>query len=164
MREGQQKIAVYPGSFDPITNGHIDVIVRALHIFDSLIIGVTKNPEKKPTFPIDKRLKMIKESTKHLPNVTVETFDGLLVEFARKKKAQAVIRGMRALSDFDYEFQMALTNRKLDPEFETIFLMTDANYSYLSSSLVNQIASLGGDVKGLVPKAVEKYLKRTRKK
>ena len=98
MREGQQKIAVYPGSFDPITNGHIDVIVRALHIFDSLIIGVTKNPEKKPTFPIDKRLKMIKESTKHLPNVTVETFDGLLVEFARKKKAQAVIRGMRALS------------------------------------------------------------------
>ena len=160
MCEGHQKIALYPGSFDPITNGHIDVIVRALHVFDGLIIAVTKNPEKKPTFPIETRLKMIKESTKHLPNVTVEAFDGLLVDFAKKKRVHAVIRGMRAISDFDYEFQLALTNRKLDPEFETIFLMTDAKYSYLSSSLVNQIAHFGGDVKGLVPQAVEKFLKK----
>ena len=164
MCDGHQKIAVYPGSFDPITNGHIDVIVRALHIFDGLIISVTKNPEKKPTFSIEKRLKMIKESTKHLPNVTVEAFDGLLVDFAKKKQAHAVIRGMRALSDFDYEFQMALTNRKLDPEFETIFLMTDAKYSYLSSSLVNQISSLGGEVTGMVPQVVEKYLKKSKRK
>ena len=159
IKGNHPKIAIYPGSFDPITNGHVDVIERALNIFDGLIVAVAINPEKKSFFSTADRLKMIKLSLSHLPNVTVESFDGLLAEYARQKKVRSIVRGMRALSDFDYEFQMALTNRKLDPGLETVFLMTDAQYSYLSSSLVNQIARLGGDVSNLVPTPVQKFLK-----
>src|SRR3989344_4270933 len=145
------KTAVYPGSFDPITNGHLDVIERSAKLFDKVSVAVIRNPEKKPTFSFKVRLDMLKKSMAHCKNAVVDSFDGLLVEYVRSKKARAVVRGLRAVSDFDYEFQMALTNRKMAPEIETIFLMTDYRYSYLSSSFVKQIAGLGGDVSGLVP-------------
>lgn len=154
------KTAVYPGSFDPITNGHLDVIERAARLFDRVIVAVIKNPEKTPLFSFKDRMSMLKASVPHCDNVEVDNFDGLLVEYVRRKKACAVVRGLRAVSDFDYEFQMALTNRRMAPEIETVFLMTDYRYSYLSSSFVRQIAGLGGDVSGLVPSAVTDHLKR----
>ncbi|OGB90238.1 pantetheine-phosphate adenylyltransferase [candidate division WOR-1 bacterium RIFCSPHIGHO2_01_FULL_53_15] len=154
------KIAVYPGSFDPVTNGHLDVIERAARLFDRVIIAVIKNPEKTPRFSFQERMAMLKDSVIHCDNVEIGNFDGLLVEYLRKKKARSIVRGLRAVSDFDYEFQMALTNRRLAPEIETVFLMTDYRYSYLSSSFVKQIARLGGDISGLVPKAVAKHLKK----
>lgn len=152
------KIAVYPGSFDPVTNGHLDVIERALKLFDRVIVAVIRNPEKKPEFSLDDRVDMLKKSLVKYKNTAIESFDGLLVNYVRRKKAGIIIRGLRAVSDFDYEFQMALTNRKMAPEIETIFFMTDYKYSYLSSSFVKQIAKLGGDISGLVPKAVERRL------
>ncbi|MDD5594092.1 MAG: pantetheine-phosphate adenylyltransferase [Candidatus Margulisbacteria bacterium] len=158
------KIAVYPGSFDPTTNGHLDVIERASRLFDRIIVAVIKNPEKTPRFSFKERMAMLEASVPHCDNVEVESFDGLLVEYVRQKKACAVVRGLRAVSDFDYEFQMALTNRRMAPEIETVFLMTDYRYSYLSSSFVKQIAGLGGDVSGLVPGPVTAYLKRSRQK
>ena len=154
------KIAVYPGSFDPITNGHLDVIERASRLFDRVIVALIKNPDKTPQFSLPDRMAMLEASVPHCDNVSVDNFDGLLVEYVRGKKACAVVRGLRAVSDFDYEFQMALTNRRLAPEIETVFLMTDYRYSYLSSSVVKQIAGLGGDVSGLVPAAVVAHLKR----
>jgi pantetheine-phosphate adenylyltransferase len=158
------KIAVYPGSFDPITNGHLDVIERASRMFDRVIVALIKNPEKTPQFSLKDRMAMLEASVPHCDNVTVDDFDGLLVEYVSSKKACAVVRGLRAVSDFDYEFQMALTNRRMAPEIETVFLMTDYRYSYLSSSVVKQIAGLGGDVSGLVPAAVVTYLKGKKKK
>jgi pantetheine-phosphate adenylyltransferase len=157
------KIAVYPGSFDPITNGHLDVIERASRLFDRVIVAVIKNPDKTPHFSFKDRRAMLEASVPHCDNVAVEDFDGLLVEYVRGKKACAVVRGLRAVSDFDYEFQMALTNRRMAPEIETVFLMTDYRYSYLSSSFVKQIAGLGGDVSGLVPAAVVVHLKKRNK-
>ncbi|HVN67577.1 MAG TPA: pantetheine-phosphate adenylyltransferase [Candidatus Sulfotelmatobacter sp.] len=154
------KVAVYPGSFDPITNGHLDIIERASRLFDCVIVAVIHNPEKKPRFSFKERLAMLKESVTHCRNVEVESFDGLLVKYVREKKARSVVRGLRAVSDFDYEFQMALSNRKMAPEIETVFLMTDYKYSYLSSSFVKQIASLGGDISGMVPGPVAKRLQR----
>lgn len=155
------KTAVYPGSFDPVTNGHLDVIDRASKIFEKVIVAIIRNPEKTPFFSLDDRVKMLEEAVKGIKAVVVDSFDGLLVDYARKMKASAIVRGLRAVSDFDYEFQMALTNRRMNPEVETIFMMTDYKYSYLSSSFVKQIARLGGDISSFVPKCVEKKLKRS---
>ena len=156
------KIAVYPGSFDPVTNGHVDIIERAAKIFDLVYVSIIVNPEKTPYFNIDERKEMLKEAVRKIKKAKVDSFDGLLVDYAASKKACAIVRGLRAVSDFDYEFQMALTNLRMRPEIETIFIMTDYKYSYLSSSLVKQISSLGGNVSGLVPRMVLNMLKKGR--
>jgi len=157
------KIAVYPGSFDPITNGHIDIIERAAKIFDLVYVSIIVNPEKSPYFEIDEREQMLKAAIRGIKKARVDSFNGLLVDYAASKNACAIVRGLRAVSDFDYEFQMALTNLRMCPEIETVFIMTDYKYSYLSSSLVKQIASLGGNVSGLVPKVVLNKLKKIRR-
>lgn len=154
------KIAVYPGSFDPVTNGHVDIVERAVKIFDLVYVAIIVNPEKAPYFDIKEREFMLRSAIRHVKKAKVESFDGLLVDYAAKKRANAIIRGLRAVSDFDYEFQMALTNLRMCPEIETIFIMTDYKYSYLSSSLVKQVAFLGGNISGLVPKAVLGKLKK----
>ncbi|KPK41718.1 MAG: phosphopantetheine adenylyltransferase [Omnitrophica WOR_2 bacterium SM23_29] len=150
--------AVYPGTFDPVTYGHIDLIKRALKIFDKVIIAVAHNPEKKPLFNVEERISMLKRATKGLRGVVIEDFDSLVVDYVRKKGAPVVIRGLRMLSDFEYEFQMALTNRKLAEDIETIFMMPSEQYSYLSSKLIKEAVALGADVKAFVPKFVEKAL------
>jgi len=152
------KIAIYPGSFDPITNGHLDIIKRAAKLFDKVIVAVIRNPSKKPQFSLAEREEMIQSSIIEMKNIEVDSFDGLLVSYANQKKANVIVRGLRAVSDFDYEFQMALTNRKMAPEIETLFFMTDYKYSYLSSSFVKEIARLGGKVSELVPAPVAKQL------
>jgi len=151
-------IAIYPGSFDPPTNGHLDLIRRGAKIFDELIVAILRNSEKTPLFTLDERLEMLRECVKSEPNVKVDSFAGLLVDYAARKKAKAVLRGIRAVSDYEYELQMALMNRKLDPRLETIFMMPAEAYSYLSSRLVREIAMLGGSVKCLVPEMVDKRL------
>ena len=148
------KIAVYPGSFDPITNGHLDIIQRSSRIFDKLIVAVVKNHSKKPLFTMEERMELIKKCIIDLPNVEVDNFDGLLVNFTASKGAHVIVKGLRAISDFEYEFQMALLNRKLRPDTETMFMMTNHKYSYLSSSMVKEIAALGGCIKDLVPDAI----------
>ncbi len=158
------KIAVYPGSFDPVTDGHIDIIDRAAKMFDTVYVAVIVNPSKLPAFSIEDRVSMLREALKGRKKIIVESFDGLLVEYVDRVKATAIVRGLRAVSDFDYEFQMALTNRKLDPKVETIFMMTDYRYSYLSSSLVKEIARLGGKVGELVPRTVGKYLSKLKER
>lgn len=145
------KTAVYPGSFDPITNGHLDIIKRSSSVFDEVIVVVLVNPEKKGLFEIDERVKHIENAVKDFKNVKVDSYTGLLVNFMNQKNADIIIKGLRAVSDFEYEFQMALMNNKLDPTKETIFMMTSAEYSYLSSSSVKQVAMFGGCIKGLVP-------------
>ncbi|MBN1271810.1 MAG: pantetheine-phosphate adenylyltransferase [Candidatus Aminicenantes bacterium] len=150
-----EKRAVYPGSFDPITNGHVDIIERSTKIFDTLIIGVLDNPKKQPLFSTNERVSMIKKIFAGNPKVEVASFHGLLIEFAEKKQAEILIKGLRAISDFEYEFQMALMNRKLNPDIETFFLMPNLHYSFLSSGLVKEIFNLGGCIKGLVPELVE---------
>ncbi len=154
-----KKIAVYPGSFDPVTNGHIDLIRRALGIVDELIVAVVKNPEAKPLFSVEERVNMLKEVTKGLKNVKIDSFNELLVNYAKKIGAKIIIRGLRAISDFEYEFQMALMNRKLNREIETVFMMPAARYSYLSSSMIKEVVSFGGSLCELVPRAVEERLK-----
>lgn len=151
-------VAIYPGSFDPVTNGHLDLIQRGTHIFDQLIVAVLRNAEKSPLFTLDERVSMLREFTAEFENVRIDTFDGLLVDYARQVKAKALLRGIRAISDYEYELQMALMNRKLYPEVETVFMMPAASYSFVSSRLVKEIAQLGGSVTGLVPKAVEERL------
>jgi pantetheine-phosphate adenylyltransferase len=145
------RIAVYPGSFDPITNGHLDVIERASRLYDKLVVGVLSNSSKKPLFAAEERAQMIRMVTKHLDNVEVDTFDGLLVDFAASKGATVIIKGLRTVADFEYEFQMALLNKALNPEYETMFMMTDTKYSYISSSMVKELAGFHGDLTGLVP-------------
>lgn len=145
------RIAVYPGSFDPITNGHEDIIKRASKIFDEVIVAVLINPEKKGLFNIQERVELISKVIKPYDNVVVESFTGLLINFMRQKNANVILKGLRAVSDFEYEFQMSLMNNKLDPSIETVFMMTNAQYSYLSSSSVKQVALFGGCIKGLVP-------------
>jgi pantetheine-phosphate adenylyltransferase len=156
--------AVYPGFFDPITNGHVDIILRGLRIFDKIIVAVLKNPKKSALFSTKERVAMIKEIFTHQPEIEVKAFDGLLVEFAKKNKAKIVMRGLRAVSDFEYEFQMALMNRKLNSDIETLFMMPSVNYSFLSSKLVKEVFQLGGCVKDLVPEIVEKNLREKLKK
>lgn len=148
------RIAVYPGSFDPVTNGHWDIIKRSSKIFDKLIVAVVKNHSKTPYFTMEERVALLKKVVEGLPNVEVESFDGLLINFMKEKNAQVIIKGLRAISDFEYEFQMALMNRKLNPEVETLFMMTSHKYSYLSSSMVKEIGRLGGCIGGLVPDVV----------
>lgn len=151
--------AIYPGSFDPITYGHLDIIKRAGCIFDAVIIAVARNSSKDTLFSFDERIRLVKEATKKLKNVQVKGFNGLVVQFAKKEKVSVIIRGIRMISDFEYEFQMALTNRKLAPKIETMFLMPHPNYSYLSSRLVKEVASLGGDLREFLPPFCIKALK-----
>jgi len=153
------KTAVYPGSFDPVTNGHIDVIKRALKIFDKIIVVVGDNPGKEPAFTTEERMEMLKESTKDLKNVEVDSFSGLLLDYVKNKGSNIIIRGLRAVSDFDFEFQRALMNRVVDNEIETVFIMTKEHYVYLNSSIIKEITMFGGKVNGLVPKIVEEKLK-----
>ncbi|MBX6394833.1 MAG: pantetheine-phosphate adenylyltransferase [Alicyclobacillaceae bacterium] len=151
--------AIYPGSFDPITMGHLDIIERGAQIFDEVVVAVLENPHKTPLFSIEERKQLIEQSVKNLGNVRVETFMGLLVDYLRVKGARVVIRGLRAVSDFEFELQNATINRKLWPPTETFFMPTSTNYSYLSSSIVKEIAKYGGDVSGLVPPHVEEALR-----
>lgn len=157
-----ERLAIYPGSFDPVTNGHIDIIERGLKLFDRIIVAVLINPGKRPLFTVDERLELLKESTVHLPNVEVNTSEGLLVDYAAQQKAGAILRGMRAVSDFEHEFQMALMNRRLNRKIETVFLMTGLRWIFTSSSIIKEAASFGGQIKELVPEVVydklmEKY-------
>jgi pantetheine-phosphate adenylyltransferase len=154
------QIAIYPGSFDPVTYGHIDLIKRAQEIFSELIVAVAHNPHKKPLFSVKERVQMLKRATSDLKGIIVEDFDGLVVDYARKKKSKVLIRGLRMISDFEYEFQMALTNRKLAPDIETIFLMPQESYSYLSSRLLKEASSLGADLSSFVPDFVGRALKK----
>ena len=152
-------LAIYPGSFDPVTHGHLDLIERGAKLFDRLIVAVLRNLEKDPLFTLPERVEMLREVTQPWPNVEVDVFDGLIVAYARKRNAHVLLRGIRAISDYEYELQMALMNRKLEPQIETVFLMPAEAYSYLSSRLVREIARLGGPVHGLVPPAVERRLR-----
>ena len=151
--------AIYPGSFDPITNGHLDVVRRALSLVDHVVVGVIYNPAKAPLFSLEERMDLIRTLFRDEPRVEVAAFRGLLIDFARLKDVYTIIRGLRAVSDYDYEFQMAITNRHLCPKLDTVFLMTDVAYSYLSSSLVKQVARFGGDVSSFVPMEIELKLK-----
>jgi pantetheine-phosphate adenylyltransferase len=149
------RTAIYPGSFDPLTNGHLDVVQRAAKLFDRVVIAVAKNEGKNPLLTQSERLGLVKRSVKHLPNVEADSFDGLLVEYVAGQKAQAIVRGLRAVSDFEFEFQLALMNRKLDENIETIFMMPKDTYTFLSSRIVKEIARLGGDVGAFVPAHVQ---------
>jgi pantetheine-phosphate adenylyltransferase len=157
-----QVTAIYPGSFDPITNGHLDLIERGARLFDRLIVALLRNADKAPLLTLEERQEVVQRVVEPYPNVSVESFDGLLVDYCRARGARAIMRGLRALSDFEYEFQMALMNRRLEPGVETVFMMPSEAYSYLSSRLVKEVARLGGDVSGLVPPAVLPLLKARR--
>jgi pantetheine-phosphate adenylyltransferase len=156
-----ERKAVYPGSFDPITNGHVDIIERGLKIFDRIVIAVLENPKKQPLFSTKERVRMIEDIFLEQKRIEVKAFDGLLVDFVRKNDATIVIRGLRAISDFEYEFQMTLMNRKLNPDIETLFMMPSISYSFLSSNLVKEVSMLGGSLSGLVPAEVENKLKKS---
>lgn len=153
------KLGVYPGTFDPFTNGHLDLVSRGIRIFDELIIAVAPSQSKKPLFSLEERIALIKESVAHLKNVRVDIFNTLLVDYVRDKRGTAIIRGLRAVSDFEYELQIALMNRRLDHNSETVFMMPSEEYSFLSSTIVKEVASFGGVVSGLVPPPVEMALK-----
>ena len=153
------RTAVFPGSFDPLTNGHVDIIERGSRMFDHIIVAVAVNAEKVPFFSVDERVAIIREVFRNQPIVEVDTFDGLLVDYARRRGASALIRGLRAVSDFEYEFQMALMNRRLNHDLETVFLMPDEKYTYTSSRLIKEVFMLGGEVSGLVPPMVEERLR-----
>ena len=146
--------AIYPGSFDPLTNGHLDLIARGARIFDHLVVAILNNSEKSPLFSVSERVEMLTEAVQPFGNVSVATFNGLLVEFVLDQQAQAILRGVRAISDYEFELQMALMNRRLAPEVETVFLMADEKYSYVSSRLIKNVFELGGSVEGLVPETV----------
>ena len=158
------RAAIYPGSFDPITFGHLDIIKRATRIFDELIVAVAHNYQKKTLFSMEERLLMLKESTRGMKNIRVESFDGLIIKYARDHKINCLVRGLRMISDFEYELQMALTNRRLDETIETIFLMPSEGYSFISSTLLKEAVSLGANVSSFVPKVVEKRLKERLRK
>ncbi len=151
----KMRTGIYPGSFDPLTNGHLDIIERSVHIFDRVILAVANDNNKQSLFSVEERMAMIEQAVAAYDGVEVEAFDGLLMHYAKEKGAVAVIRGLRAVSDFEYEFQMSLMNRKLEPEIETVFLMTSAQNAFISSSMIKQVVSLQGDIHGLVPERVE---------
>jgi pantetheine-phosphate adenylyltransferase len=152
-------VAIYPGSFDPVTNGHLDLIERGEKMFDHLIVAVLRNAEKEPLFSVTDRVEMLREVTRHWDSVEIDVFQGLLVDYARKRGAAVILRGIRAISDYEYELQMALMNRKLEPRLETVFMMPAETYSYLSAKLVREIAQFGGPLAGLVPPIVEQRLR-----
>jgi pantetheine-phosphate adenylyltransferase len=152
--------AVYPGTFDPVTNGHLDLIQRSAALFDEVVVAILGNAEKQPLFSVDERVEMLQAVCRAVPNASVTTFGGLLVDFVERQKASVIVRGIRAVSDYEYELQMALMNRRLSSKIETVFLMPAETYSYLSSRLVKEISLLGGSVRGLVPEEVEERLKR----
>jgi len=160
MNPREKRRAVYPGSFDPVTYGHLDLIQRALTVFDEVVVAVAKNIGKSPCFTVEERVGMLKRATRSLEGIVVEAFDGLVVDYVRRKKTRVVVRGLRMISDFEYEFQMALTNRKLDQDVETLFLMPSENYAYLSSRLIKEASALGATLKDFVPPFVEEALKR----
>ena len=160
----EPRIAIYPGTFDPITCGHLDIIERAIRLFDKVVVTIAINTKKKTHFTIEERLEMIKDATKHLKNVTIDSFDGLLVDFAARKRAVAIIRGLRAVSDFEYEFQMALMNNNLNQDITTVFLMPNEKYTYLNSTIVKEVAEFGGQIENLVPNLVAVKLKEMFKK
>jgi len=153
------KKAIYPGTFDPVTNGHLDVIKRGSIIFDTLIVSVGRNPLKETLFSVKERMEMIRDHVKELPNVTVDCFDGMLVDYLKKQQTNIILRGIRTVSDFEYEFQRALTNRALSKEVETVFVMTSEQYSFLNSTLIREVVSLGGSMSQFVPSDVERRLK-----
>ena len=155
----KQNTIIYPGSFDPLTNGHLDLISRAATLFDDVVVAVLDHDTKRPLFAVEERLEMLREAVGDWPNVAVDSFDGLLVDYARQQNARLILRGIRAVSDYEYELQMALMNRKLDPNLETVFMLPAEAYSYLSSRLVKEVYSLGGDIHELVPPPVETRLK-----
>lgn len=155
-----QRIAVYPGSFDPVTNGHLDIIERGLILFDKIVVAILHNPAKQYLFSVEERRELLLASLNHNPHVEVESYDGLLVDYAQQKGASAILRGMRAVSDFEYEFQMALMNRKLNRDIQTVFLMTGLRWIFTSSSIIKQAACFGGDVSDMVPSLVNDRLKQ----
>jgi pantetheine-phosphate adenylyltransferase len=154
------RLAIFPGSFDPITNGHVDIVLRSAHLFERILVAVLVNQAKEAFFTADERVQIIRDVFREYPNVEVDTFDGLLVDYARRRRASAIVRGIRAVSDYEYEFQMALMNRHLEPSLETVFMMPAEQYTYLSSRLIKEVFGLGADVGGLVPPAVEAWMKR----
>ena len=154
-----ERIAIYPGSFDPITNGHIDIAERGLKLFDKIIVAILHNPVKDFLFTVEERVEMLESSFKDYPDITVETFDGLLVDYAARRKSIAILRGMRAVSDFEYEFQLALMNRRLKREIQTVFLMTGLRWIFTSSSIIKEAAQFGGDITSMVPPLVNRKLK-----
>ena len=159
-----EKIAIYPGTFDPFTNGHLDITERASRLFDKVIVTIARNTKKAPLFYVEERIIFIKDAIENLPNVSTDSFEGLLVEFAREKKALAIIRGLRAISDFEFESQMALMNRQLNNDITTVFLMPNVKYTYLNSSIVREVAEFGGNVENLVSPIVAKKLKEKTKR
>ena len=163
MTSQRPRIAIYPGSFDPLTSGHVDIIERGSKIFDSIIVAILVNAEKVPLFTENERIAIIREVFKEFKNVQAETFNGLLVDYAQEKKATVLVRGLRAVSDFEYEFQMALMNRHLAPGLETVFMMPDEKYTFVSSRLIKEVFTLGGEVHGLVPPVVEQKLRAKQK-
>jgi pantetheine-phosphate adenylyltransferase len=154
-----QRTAIYPGSFDPVTNGHLDIIERGFKLFDKIIVAILHNPAKKYLFSVDERMTLLRSSVKKFPDIEIEAFDGLLVDYAVQKNAQAILRGMRAVSDFEYEFQMALMNRRLNRNVQTVFLMTGLRWIFTSSSIIKEAACFGGNINGMVPPAVQQKLK-----
>ena len=154
-----ERVAIYPGSFDPVTNGHLDILERGLKLFDKIILAILTNPKKSFLFTLEQRIEMLEESIKEFPNVKIDTFEGLTVDFAAQCHAQGILRGLRAMSDFEYEFQMALMNRRLNREIQTVFLMTGLRWIYTSSSIIKEAAQFGGNIKGMVPPIVEKKIK-----
>jgi pantetheine-phosphate adenylyltransferase len=154
-----ERIAVYPGTFDPVTNGHVDIAKRGLTLFDKIIVAILNNPTKETLFTVEERVEMLEVSFKYFPHIEVDTFDGLLVEYAAKRNSQAILRGMRAVSDFEYEFQLALMNRRLNRGVQTVFLMTGLRWIFTSSSIIKEAASFGGDIDGMVPPIVNQKLK-----
>ena len=154
------RLAIFPGSFDPLTNGHVDIILRSAHLFERIVVAVLVNADKQPLFSSDERIGIIREVFREYPNIEVESFDGLLVQYARRRRASAIVRGIRAVSDFEYEFQMALMNRHLNGNIETVFMMPKEEYSYLSSRLVKEVARYGADLSGLAPPPVLARLRR----
>jgi pantetheine-phosphate adenylyltransferase len=152
-------LAVYPGSFDPLTNGHVDIISRGARLFDRIVVAILRNAEKSPLFTMEERVDISRSVFKHQSNVEVDTFDGLLVDYVERRKAQVIVRGLRAVSDFEFEFQMALMNQRLNPRIETVFMMPAEQYTYISSRLIKEVFSLGGRVHGLVPELVETRLR-----